>query len=134
MYEELFLQKELTPEISILPQVYLSGDKGLLEKVLDNLLGNAAAYSPVGNHVLVRLWKEGGAVNLTIENTGVHIPEEAIPRLFEAFYRVDSSRSRQTGGSGLGLYIVKTILDLHGGKAEVSNTDRGVVVRVWFAD
>lgn len=134
VYEELFLQRELTPEISILPQVYLSGDKGLLEKVLDNLLGNAAAYSPMGNHVLVRLRKEGGAVNLTIENTGVHIPEEAIPRLFEAFYRVDSSRSRQTGGSGLGLYIVKTILDLHGGKAEVSNTDRGVVVRVWFAD
>ena len=71
-------------------------------------------------------------MNLTVENTGVHIPEEDLPRLWEAFYRVERSRSRQTGGSGLGLYIVKRILDLHGAKIEIANTIQGVAVRVWF--
>lgn len=131
-YKELFLQKELTLLTSISPRVYMAGDRQLLAKVLDNLLSNAAAHSPMRNHVMVKLWKEDETVNLTIENTGVHIPEEDIPKLFEAFYRVDPSRSRQTGGSGLGLYIVKTIVDLHEGKIEVANTDRGVIARVQF--
>ena len=132
VYEDLFLQRELTLEKSISPGIYISGDRQLLEKVLDNLLGNAAAYSPVGNHVQVKLWKEAKIVNLTIENTGIRIPEEDIPKLFEAFYRVDHSRSRQTGGSGLGLYIVKTILDLHGAKITITNTSRGVIALVQF--
>ena len=59
-------------------------------------------------------------VYLTIENTGVHIPEDDISKLFEPFYRVEQSRNRQTGGSGLGLYIVKTIINLH--NAEVKLT------------
>lgn len=131
-YEDLFLQRELELKKSISSGVYISGDRQLLEKVLDNLLGNAAAYSPAGNYVQIKLWKELETVNLTIENTGVHIPEKDISRLFEAFYRVEHSRSRQTGGSGLGLYIVKSILDLHGAKIAVTNTDQGVIVLVQF--
>ena len=68
----------------------------------------------------------------SVENTGIHIPDEAIPKLFEAFYRVDASRNRRTGGSGLGLYIVKTILDLHGAGIEIINTLQGVLVKVSF--
>lgn len=132
IFEDLFMQRDLILEKSISSGTYISGDRQLLEKVLDNLLGNAAAYSPVGNHVQVKLWKEAETVNLTIENTGIHIPEGDIPKLFEAFYRVDHSRSRQTGGSGLGLYIVKTILDLHGAKITIKNTSRGVIVLVQF--
>ena len=67
-----------------------------------------------------------------IENTGVHIPDGDIPKLFEAFYRVDQSRNRQTGGTGLGLYIVKTILDLHRAAIEIENTPQGVMVSVQF--
>ena len=131
-FEDLFMQKDLTVERFIAPEIYILGDVQLLEKVLDNLLGNAAAYSGAGNHVTVRLWKEKDKANLTVENTGVHIPDEDIPKLFEAFYRVDPSRNRQTGGSGLGLYIVKTILDLHGADIEIANTDRGVIVALQF--
>lgn len=131
-YEDLFMQKGLTLEKSILPEVFLDGDPWLLQKVLDNLLGNAAAYSGAGNTVFVRLWKEEGRINFTVENTGVRIPEEDIPRLFEAFYRVDPSRNRQTGGTGLGLYIVKTILDLHDAKVRIANSVYGVVVTVRF--
>jgi two-component system sensor histidine kinase VanS len=131
-FEDLFMQNDLTVEQSISPEVYILGDIQLLQKVLDNLLGNAAAYSGAGNQVTIKLWKESEITTLTIENTGVHIPDENIPKLFEAFYRVDPSRNRQTGGTGLGLYIVKTILDLHGAKVEIANTVQGVIVSVQF--
>ena len=102
----------------------------LLQKAVDNLLGNAAAYSPAGNRIIVKLWRDEDGAKLTIENTGVHIPKEEIPRLFEAFYRVERSRNRQTGGTGLGLYIVKSILDLHGAKIRIENSDKGVIALV----
>lgn len=130
--EDFFMQRELTVEKFISPEVYLDGDVRLLEKTLDNLLTNAALYSPAENCVTVKLWKEGDKVRLTIENTGVHIPEQDIPKLFEAFYRVDPSRSRRTGGSGLGLYIVKTILDLHEAEIEAANSEKGVIFSVRF--
>ena len=131
-FEDLFMQKDLTVEQSISPEIYILGDMQLLQKALDNLLGNAAAYSGAGNQVLIKLWKDTETTTLTIENTGAHIPDEAISKLFEPFYRVDQSRNRQTGGTGLGLYIVKTILDLHGAKIEIANTIQGVIVSVQF--
>ena len=131
-FEDLFMQKDLTVEQSISPEIYILGDMQLLQKALDNLLGNAAAYSGAGNQVLIKLWKETETTTLTIENTGAHIPDEAISKLFEPFYRVDQSRNRQTGGTGLGLYIVKTILGLHGAKIEIANTIQGVIVSVQF--
>ena len=131
-FEDLFMQKDLTASQSISPEIYILGDMQLLQKALDNLLGNAAAYSGAGNQILIKLWKETETTTLTIENTGAHIPDEAISKLFEPFYRVDQSRNRQTGGTGLGLYIVKTILDLHGAKIEITNTIQGVIVSVQF--
>lgn len=131
-YEDLFMQKDLTVEYAISPETFILGDLQLLQKVVDNLLGNAAAYSGAGNQIIVKLWKETEKTNLTIENTGVHIPDESIPKLFEAFYRADQSRNRQTGGTGLGLYIVKTILDLHGAKVKIANSLQGVIVFVQF--
>lgn len=131
-HEDLFMQRELAVEKEVAPEIFISGDARLLQKVLDNLLSNAAVYSPAGNRVSLKLRQAGEGVNLTVENTGVHIPEEDIPKLFEPFYRVDQSRNRQTGGTGLGLYIVKTSLDLHGAEIEISNSDRGVLVTVRF--
>ncbi len=131
-FEDLFMQKDLTVEQSISPEIYILGDMQLLQKALDNLLGNAATYSGDGNQVLIKLWKDTETTTLTIENTGANIPDEAISKLFEPFYRVDQSRNRQTGGTGLGLYIVKTILDLHGAKIEIANTIQGVIVDLQF--
>lgn len=130
--EDLFMQRELTVEKDISPEVCISGDLQLLQKVVDNLLGNAAAYSPAGERITVKAWQANEKAHLTIENTGVHIPDEDIPKLFEAFYRVEQSRNRQTGGTGLGLYIVKTILDLHGAAIIIENTAQGVMVSVQF--
>lgn len=129
-HEDLFVLKNLTVERFISPDISVLGDMRLLQKAVDNLLGNAAAYSPAGNRIIVKLWRDEDGAKLTIENTGVHIPKEEIPRLFEAFYRVERSRNRQTGGTGLGLYIVKSILDLHGAKIWIENSDNGVIALV----
>lgn len=130
--EDLFVQRELTVEQDISPDVCVSGDLRLLEKAADNLLTNAAVYTPPGERVTVKLWHTAEKAYLTIENTGVHIPDSDIPKLFDAFYRVDPSRNRQTGGTGLGLYIVKTILDLHGAAVKIESTAQGVKVSVEF--
>ncbi len=130
--EDLFMQREKKKKKDISHEVSILGDWQLLQKVVDNLLGNAAAYSPAGERINVKLCQAAGKVNLMIENTGVHIPDGDIPKLFEAFYRVDQSRNRQTGGTGLGLYIVKTILDLHRAAIKIENTPQGVMVSVQF--
>ncbi len=130
--EDLFMQRELTVEKDISLEVYISGDLQLLQKAVDNLLGNAAAYSPAGERITVKVWQAAEKAHLTIENTGVYIPDGDISKLFEAFYRVEQSRNRQTGGTGLGLYIVKTILDLHGAAIKIENTAQGVMASVQF--
>src|SRR5699024_7225715 len=88
--------------------------------------GNAIFYSPPDNDIYIAAKTQSGKFRFRIENTGVHIPNEDLSKIFEPFYRVDHSRSRQTGGSGLGLYIVQKILKQHGSECNVSNTERGV--------
>ncbi len=131
-FDDLFVQKEMLLEKELPPEIYLTGDAQLLQKAVDNLINNAIVYSPEQNKVIVNIRTESDKVLFSVENTGVHIPDEVVPKLFKAFYRVEESRNRSTGGSGLGLYIVKTILDLHGAEIEISNTSQGVLVKVSF--
>lgn len=131
-HEDLLVQKYIILEKNISSDIKIYGDMQLLQKAIDNLISNALIYSPEGNVVTVNLSSESEKIYLSIENTGVHIPNEVLPKLFEAFYRVDLSRNRQTGGSGLGLYIVKTILDLHNAQMQIDNSSRGVRVLIEF--
>ena len=131
-HEDFFAQRGLAVEKEIAQGASIEGDARLLQKAVDNLLGNAAAYSPAGGSVFITLREESGGVKLTVENTGAHIPEEELPKLCEAFYRVEQSRNRQTGGTGLGLTIVKTILDRHAAALTIGNTERGVIAAVDF--
>ncbi len=131
-YEDLFVQKDLTVQKSIQTNVFITGDMQLLQKVFNNLLSNAAAYSEAGNHITANLRQETNNITFTIENTGAHIPDDDISKLFEAFYRVEQSRNRTTGGTGLGLYIVKKILDLHNAQIKISNTTSGVIAEINF--
>ena len=73
-----------------------------------------------------------GRPALTVENSGAHIAQEALPHLFEAFYRAEGSRNRSTGGSGLGLYLVKVILEKHRASCTIENTPQGVRAQVQF--
>ena len=131
-HEDLFVQRELTLEESLAPEIYLDGDPQLLQKALDNVIGNAILYSPIGSEVFIKLFAEKEQVFLSIENTNASIPDESISKLFEPFYRVEQSRSRETGGSGLGLYLTKMILDLHEADIQIANSVRGVIVTMQF--
>lgn len=98
----------------------------LWKKALSNIIGNAVRHSPFGKDIFISLKSCENRDTLVIENTGVFIPEDDLQHLFTPFYRADKSRSKATGGSGLGLYIVKTILDLHGMTYCIKNTEQGV--------
>ena len=110
----------------------VTGDASLLGRTAGNLLSNASLYSPDGAEVRVWCGLLDGRPTLTVENTGVYISDEALPHLFEAFYRAESSRNRATGGSGLGLYLVKMILDRHGATYTIENTADGVRAQIIF--
>ena len=101
---------------------HYEGNGQLIEKVFSNVLSNAVTYSPMGAAVTVSL--QDGV--FSVENTGVHIDEEDLAQLFTPFYRIDKSRNRNSGGSGLGLYIVKIILDHHEVSYSMENTENGV--------
>lgn len=115
-------EKQITLHTSIEAEVVVQGNASLLEKALHNILSNAIGHSPVREKVFITL----SANLLTIQNTGVTIPEEDMAALFIPFYRVEKSRNKATGGSGLGLYLVKTILDLHGLAYRMENGENSV--------
>jgi len=102
-----------------LPSLDIDPDR--IRQVLRNLVENAINHTPAGGMVRVRAWREGDQVAVAVEDTGEGIPPEHLPHVFERFYRVDSSRSRQTGGSGLGLAIAKQIAEAHGGSIRVES-------------
>ena len=90
------------------------GEERQIEQAVVNLIENAVKYTDAG-HVDAAVKQTGSEAQLIVKDTGIGIPEDAIPHLFERFYRVDKARSRGTGGTGLGLAIVERIIALHGG-------------------
>lgn len=108
--------------------VFYHGDERLLQQAVSNIINNAVIYSPEQAEVEVEL----SDAMLNVHNTGVHIKDEDLEQLFIPFFRVDKSRNRNTGGSGLGLYIVKTIFDHHRISYKLGNTENGVKFTVGF--
>jgi signal transduction histidine kinase len=92
------------------------GDRERLHQVLFNLLDNAVRYTPEGGHVSVSASRHNGSVQVRVADTGEGIPTEHLPLLFERFYRVDPSRSRDDGGTGIGLAIARSVIEAHGGR------------------
>lgn len=129
---ELLEQRGQRLASTLTPGVLVGGDASLLGKAVENLLSNASLYSPQGAEIRVWCGREEEHPALTIENTGVHISQEALPHLFEAFYREEGSRNRDTGGSGLGLYLARMILERHGAVCTLENTEAGVRATVLF--
>ncbi len=114
--------KGLDLECSIVhPEAIVRGNPADLEQALVNLLDNAIRFTDRGK-VTLRVDATEGEVHFSVKDTGIGIAEEHIPRIFERFYRVDKGRSREKGGSGLGLSIVKHIVENHGGRVEVEST------------
>src|SRR5581483_7360044 len=101
--------------------VMIEGDRSRLKQVVVNLLDNAIKYTPNGGRITLKITQENGYALLDVADEGVGIPPEALPHVFKRFFRVDGSRSRDRGGAGLGLSIVKSICDAHGARVEVSS-------------
>jgi len=100
---------------------YLMADLSRIKQVVVNLLSNAIKYSEEGCNITVALFENKDNVGFSIQDTGAGIPADELPYIFERFYRADKSRNRMTGGSGIGLTIVKSILHAHGGNITVQS-------------
>ncbi len=96
-------------------------DIALVERAITNLISNAIQFTPAGGHVRVRTQRVEDGVEVAVSDSGPGIPEEELGRIFERFYRVDKSRSRDRGGAGLGLAITRKIIELHGSEIEVDS-------------
>ncbi|MGF7014341.1 two-component system histidine kinase PnpS [Ornithinibacillus bavariensis] len=104
-----------------------------IKQVMINLVANAINYTPKDGRVTLKVKEEQDFIHLCVKDTGIGIPKEELPRIFERFYRVDKARSRNTGGTGLGLAIVKHIVELHKGMIEVeSELNTGTTFHLYF--
>ncbi|MDB4913887.1 MAG: phoR [Gemmatimonadetes bacterium] len=125
----LALQAEVSDDVQ-----ELRADPTAARQVLQNLVENAVRYTSAGSVTLrAQRWGQGSGVRFTVQDTGVGIPPEHLPRIFERFYRVDAGRSRDVGGTGLGLAIVKHLVESHNGDVEASSQPgRGTAIVVVF--
>jgi heavy metal sensor kinase len=111
--------------------VWVEGDRARLKQVVVNLLDNAIKYTPSGGQISLKVSKRDTRATLEVTDNGIGIPAESQSRVFERFFRVDGARSRDRGGAGLGLSIVKSICTAHNGRVEVSSSPgRGSIFRV----
>lgn len=103
----------------------VNADEDRIGQVLLNLAGNALQYTPPGGTVTIRALRQGDEVHISVSDTGIGIPPEHLPHLFTRFYRVDKSRSRPGGGTGIGLTIAKHLVEAHGGRIWARSSGAG---------
>jgi signal transduction histidine kinase len=118
--KEVSITTQISPD---LPPIQVDEDR--IGQVLLNLVGNALQYTPSGGSVRVTATSKAGQVQIAISDSGIGIPPEHLPHLFTRFYRVDKSRSRQVGGSGIGLTIARHLVEAHGGRIWVESPGTG---------
>ncbi|MFB6803389.1 two-component system histidine kinase PnpS [Peribacillus butanolivorans] len=116
-------EKEVSLEIkaSSIP-VFIEGESDRIKQVFINLITNALTYTPNGGWVTVNVTENEQTVDIIVQDSGIGIEEKELPRIFERFYRIDKARSRDSGGTGIGLAIVKHIIEVHKGKIKVEST------------
>ena len=126
-----FMEKNLAYELqSNVTAKVITADGNLLARLFDNLINNAIKYGSEGKKIIVKVDATDTVVTVSVTNFGYVIPKEELPLRFEKFYRVEQSRSVNTGGTGLGLAIAKNIVDMHGGTIGVTSDLNGTVFTV----
>jgi PAS domain S-box-containing protein len=119
---EVVQQSNLTLAVEIAPDAPLvSGDAFQLQRAMSNLLDNAVKFTPDGGRVSVNLRQAGECLELEVKDTGIGIPADQFERIFERFYQIDGSTTRRYGGTGLGLALVREIVEMHGGQVDVQS-------------
>ena len=126
----LLQQKEARVVFEQKEPVWVWADEFKIEEVITNYLNNAMNHLDGERQITISIFREGDQVRITVFNTGQHIPEEDLDNLWTKFYKVDKARTREYGGSGIGLSIVKAIMDSHNKSCGVENVDGGV--EFWF--
>ena len=116
-------EKQLDLQVNIPPHLLLLGDGDKLARVFDNLLRNAVCYTPTGGIIWLDAAEAENTIQIYCRNQGRPIPQEQLERIFEKFYRLDSSRSSKTGGAGLGLAIARQIIELHHGSIAAQSSE-----------
>jgi GAF domain-containing protein len=111
---DIHLQNDLPSDLPL-----VRADPNLVGRALQHLLDNAVKFSPDGGTITLRAWPEGEMLHVEVEDTGIGIPSEALPYIFDRFYQADGSTTRQFGGTGLGLSVVKQIVQAHDGQVGV---------------
>ena len=114
---------------------HIFGDKSGLQQVFINLINNAIKFSPKGSTIIVGIWKGNDQVHISIADQGIGIPSDAVPHLFQRFYRAKNVTIAEIPGSGIGLYIVKSIIEKLGGEINVESVpNSGTTFTVSFKD
>lgn len=131
-YEDLASDKGVSLTHFCEKDIIVNLDKGQISTALSNIVANAIVHTNKGELVDIQLHRTKDTGILKVENYGAKLNDEDIPHLFEPFYRTDKSRNRYTGGSGMGLYLVKSILDLHGFSYKLKNSTKGVIFEINF--
>jgi two-component system sensor histidine kinase BaeS len=125
-HETVLREKDVTLESRVAPGAEsVMGDERRLEQAVQNLVANAVRHTPRGGRVTLRAHRVDGRVSIVVSDTGAGIPPEHLDRIFDRFYRVDTARDQQSGGSGLGLSIVRAVVEQHGGTIAASNGPDG---------
>jgi signal transduction histidine kinase len=132
-FEPLYTKKSYGLYSDIIPNINVNMDKDKFKQIMHNLLSNAYKYMKDKGEVLVSLNIENNSITIKIKDNGIGISKKDIPYIFERFYRTDMSRNKNTGGSGIGLTITKTLVEAHGGKISVeSKLGEGTIFTVKF--
>ena len=122
--------RQMRCELDLPQELRIVCDPDKMARVMDNLLNNACHYAYPGSTVYVRAWEEEKRVCMTFRNAGATIPPEKLARMFEQFFRLDTSRGTRTGNAGLGLAIAKEIVEAHGGTITAQSAEEQVVFTV----
>ena len=123
-------EKDITVNYIAVPDfAYVQGDILKIEQVIQNLITNSIKYTPCGNYINISIIENTDNFEISIENTGTHIPEEELSNIFIKFYKLDKSGDRSTNSFGLGLAIVQKILELHNSAYSMTNSLNGVLFK-----
>ncbi|HYF81417.1 MAG TPA: HAMP domain-containing sensor histidine kinase [Clostridia bacterium] len=134
LFTPLLKQKDINLEVICAEEVTIFADRGMFREVLINIIDNAIKYGKYNGNIIVNCGKAEKAY-LKVSDNGIGIDEKDLPYVFDVFYRADKSRRRDTGGSGIGLYIVRKIIELHGWSISVkSEAKAGTEFLIEFSD
>ena len=139
LIEEVYKESRLISQIhylhcDIAEEIMLTADRKMIKQMLRALIDNSLKFTPPDGTITVHAGKKNDTVHIAVEDTGIGIPEDEVDNIFNRFYRVDKARSKESGGSGLGLSIVKWIVDAHGGSIRAESTvGKGTAITIMLS-